>query len=95
MKRLAFILALLCGSAWADLVATEGASSLRLKQEPCPLEILRLLPEGTRGYFQRAEAVIEGTPFAACWAVTPRGVVVLKFSDDDDGEVPITAFEQE
>lgn len=95
MRKSLLILALLCSAAHADMVASDGTNTVRLKQVPCPVEILRMLPEGTRGYFQAAEAVLGGKTFGACWAVDSRGIVWLKFDDGDDGQVPIVAFEQE
>jgi hypothetical protein len=95
MKALALALAVLCAPALAqDAVAHRGDDSVRITEAPCPTQVLKLLPEGTRGYFRAAFAIVDGKSFAGCWAARSDGMVVLMYPDGDMGVLPLSDFEQ-
>jgi hypothetical protein len=92
MRFLAFFLAALALSAHADYIANNGRDTVRLTDAPCPLEVLKLLPEGARGYYRSAHAQIGKQSYAACWAPYGRDGVHLKYSDGDEGLIPVADF---
>ena len=95
MKRILVCagIAMLAFSAQADLVATNGENSLRLKQEPCTnATIVPMIREEFRPQFKAGSAEIAGKRFQTCWIDTGDGVYFVMFDDGDDASVPITAF---
>jgi hypothetical protein len=95
MFKRALSAALLCAafSANADLVATNGKNSLRLKQEPCTnAAILKTLRPEFHAQFKAGSAELNGKRFQACWIDTFEGSYFVTFDDGDDVLVPITAF---
>jgi hypothetical protein len=100
MRALALSLAL-CLAALAppsiagDLVTRNGGDSVRLTQEACPVNVLQLLPQGTRGHYRKALVVFEGKEHIACFAVLGNGMVHLAYNDGDQGLIPVGAFRQE
>jgi hypothetical protein len=92
MKTLALLLAILCTPALAHSVARSGKDTVRITDAPCPQQVLKQLPEGTRGYFRAAFAVVEGKSYAACWAPRNDGTVVLIYPDGDMGLIPLADF---
>jgi hypothetical protein len=95
MKALALILALCTPLAYADYVAKSGKDSVRLTELPCPVEILKLVPEGTRGYYLAAFVQVNGKAYNACWAVAAQDAVHLMYADGDQGLLPIAHFKNE
>jgi hypothetical protein len=93
MKYALLLLALLCTPALADSIATNGKDTVRITDGPCPAEVLKLLPQGTRGYFRAAFAVVDGKSYAGCWAARNDGMVVLTYPDGDMGLIPVADFE--
>lgn len=86
-------LALLAFSATADLVATNGRDSLRLKQAPCTNEaVLPLIREEFRPQFRAGSAEIAGKRHETCWIDTGEGVYVIFFDDGDSLAISITVF---
>lgn len=75
-----------------EMLARQGADSIRLTQGSCSDGVLRHLEQGTRGYFRKALVVFEGKEYIACWAARSDGMVVLRYSDGDGGLVPATMF---
>lgn len=95
MRTIALCLALLSGSAMADMEArNEGGDVLRLTQQPCAPAVLRVIPEGHRGPFRLALATVGGTVFRACWALRVDGLVLIVYDDADSGLVPMAMFRQ-
>ncbi len=78
-----------------DMVATQDGDSLRLMQQPCPPAVLRHLPEGTRGYFRKALAMVGGREYVGCFAVRVDGLVLVVYEDGDSGLVPVVRFTME
>lgn len=94
MKYLALILAMLCLQANADnAVARNGKDMIRITDGACPASILALTPEGTRGFFRAAYAVLDGKSWLACWALTKDRRVVIVYSDGEHSIVQATSFE--
>jgi hypothetical protein len=96
MKRFLFILmaALMCGPAFGDLVATNAkGDEVRLMHSPCVHGgVLGLLPEALRPKFMKAQAVINGTFFYACWADPGGGSYLILYEDGDARAISVTAF---
>jgi hypothetical protein len=92
MRYLAFTLALLCLPVRADYIANNGRDSVRITDAPCPAEVLKLLPEGARGYYRAAFAQVDGTSYAACWTLATQQRVHLKYPDGDEGLIPVSEF---
>jgi hypothetical protein len=96
MRRYLIAALLAAGPSFAgDLVATEGKDSVRLTQEPCPVPVLKVLPEGVRGFFRKAVVLFEGKSWIACWAPRTDGTVHLVYSDGDSGLVPMDLFTED
>lgn len=84
MKTLfAVIAALMCGTAMADLVATNGENEIRLMTaEPCTNPaILEQLKQEYHSQFKRATATIKGKALPGCWIDTMEGAYYLQFPD--------------
>lgn len=97
MRTLLLAALLAAGSCYAsDYVAKiDKDNSIRLTEEPCPVEVIQHIPQGSRGFFQRAYAVLNGKQWAACWATRTDGNVLMVYSDGDQGLVPLGAFKME
>lgn len=78
--------------ASADYLASNGVDSVLLTEKPCPAEIAALVPEEWRDIAQLADASIAGKHYQACYALRSDGVVILKYSDDDNGAIPVSHF---
>ncbi len=95
MRAIFLSLAVLCGSACADdMMARVGADYVRLTQEPCQPEVLKVIPQGHRGSFRRAIAVVAGKEYAGCWALGAGDLVVLHYADGDAGILPMAMFQR-
>lgn len=94
MRAIALCLALLSGSASADMEARQGADVLRLTQSPCHPAVLAVIPEGHRGPFRLATATVNGTTYAACWALRVDGLIMVIYPDGESGLIPIALFRQ-
>jgi hypothetical protein len=94
MKHILLIAALMCGSAWADLVATNPrGDELRLMPAACTNEaVLEQIKPEHRDKFQKAQASIGGKIFAGRWVDTGEGAYLVFFSDGDRLILPVTAF---
>jgi hypothetical protein len=96
MKRitLAIVLLLSWGGAWADLVIRTTTSELRLMQSPCVHGgILGGLKPEWRPKFKKAQAVVAGKLYFACWIETPDDDLnFIVYEDDSDIELPRSAF---
>lgn len=95
MKRilLASFLLMFWGGAWADLVATNGPNELRLMHSPCVhAGILGQLKEEFRPQFKKAQAIVGGKLFYACWIDNQEGAYVVFFEDGDMSMYPVTGF---
>jgi hypothetical protein len=83
--------ALLCaaGSAMsASLIAKQGNDWVRIYNQPCTDEkVLDRIPEPSRKGFQKANAMVGGKVYSACWAAG-NGGVHLVYDDGDQGIVP-------
>lgn len=88
------LLALAENADAADLVARHEGDSIRLTDRPCPPEVLRHIPEGQRGYFRRANTIVGGKPFTACW-IANGPIVFAVYSDGDMGQIPLSQFREE
>lgn len=78
-----------------ELVAREGQNTVRLTQRPCPPEVLKVIPQGSRGVFRLALVIYEGKDYAACWAGRLDGQVHVQYDDGDMGVVPMGMFKIE
>lgn len=91
----AVLAALLCGTAMADLVATNGESELRLTGEPCTnAAVLDQLKPEYHAQFKRAQATIKGKALPGCWIDTMEGVYYIQFPDGGLA-FPITMFTEQ
>lgn len=84
------------GTAFADdFVLKAGADTLRLQDAPCAYEsVLSQLNEQWRGKFKRANAVVRGKQYEACWIADASGVFVA-FDDGDEARFPFAVFKRE
>lgn len=75
-----------------DMLATRDGDSVRITQKPCEVGVLRHIPEGSRGFFRKALVQLQGQEYIACWAVRVDGMVLVVYSDGDQGLIPIAQF---
>ncbi len=93
MRYLLILLALVCSSASADLVVSNGANELRLMQPACSNEgILQSLEYEWRQQFKQAQASIDGKLYAACWIKADEEAVFVMYETGDGVDYPIGAF---
>jgi hypothetical protein len=93
MKHLLLIAALMCGNAWADLVATNGPNELRLIDSACTHEgILENIKPEYRDKFKRAQATVGNKTFAACWIDTGEGAYWVAFENGQSVAFSVTGF---
>ncbi len=87
-----FLILLLAGPAWADLVARSGANELRLSQANCDNPAVLAAVGPTLGAKMRAAtARVEGEIYAACWVLYQGNVYVI-YEDGDQSAIPLSAF---
>lgn len=92
MRPILAILLLLAAPVFAqDLVAKNGSDSVRITDQPCPVEVLKHIEQGSRGYFRAALAIVGGKTFEACWAES-NGTAFIQYADGDRGMIPMAAF---
>jgi hypothetical protein len=85
--------ALVAAPAMADeLVASNGADSIRLTDTPCSSpEVLKQLEPRLHKMMMDATAELQGQKFKACWL--PDGDAAhLLYEDGDQGLVPLADF---
>jgi hypothetical protein len=92
MKRIFLAALLTAGPAFADLVATEGADSLRLTTEKCAAAYISA---EVRGDYRAASAVVGGQSFKACWTWLKNGAVLILYEDGAYGVLPLESFKNE
>jgi hypothetical protein len=101
MRHALALAAALCLAALAppsiagDRTARNGSDSVRLTQDACPVSILQVLPQGSRGHYRKALVVIDGQEHIACHALLANGLVHLIYGDGDQGAVPNDQFRAE
>ena len=85
--------ALLAAPAMADeLVANNGADSIRLKDTPCSSpEVLKNLEPRFHKILRDASADLQGKRFEACW-IPDGDAAHLLYEDGDQGLVPLADF---
>lgn len=91
MRRLAALALLVATSASADMIARQGADSVRLTTEACP-ESVGLPEDMHRRFFRRALAVVGGESYLACYAVRSDGLALILYADGDAGLIPAAQF---
>jgi hypothetical protein len=91
MKKLVFLAALLAaGAAMADLVATQGADSVRLTSVPCAAKHINAK---VRSEYRASSAVIGGRRFVACWTLLEKsGAALVLYEDGDFWVAPMGVF---
>lgn len=97
MRAYAFALAVLLAavappSVAGELVARLGGDTARLTEKPCPVDVLKIIPEGSRGFFRQALMTVNAKQYVACWALRPDGMVMVVYTDGDMGLIPASAF---
>lgn len=94
MKRiLTLILLMFAWGAQADLVARAGENELRLMHSPCVhAGILGQLKEEWRPQFKKAQAIVGGKLWFACWIDNQEGAYVVFFEDGDMAMYPVSGF---
>lgn len=93
MRPLILSIALLAGPALAgDMVARQDGDTVRLTEAPCPDEVLQYVAEGSRGYFRKALAIIDGRNFVACHYLRPDDRVLVVYEDGDQRLIPLAHF---
>jgi hypothetical protein len=82
--------------AFADeLVARQGADSVRLAESPCTSEqVLEQLPPQVRSEFSSATAEVEGRIFKACWRKAGQSAHLV-YEDGDQGLIPLSELKPE
>ncbi len=97
-KYVVFIALLLSwgGAAWADAVLRTDNGMLRLSDTPCVNEgILSQIQPQWKDKFRRANAVVNGKAFEACWIGEAQGGVFVLFEDGDEGRFAWKQFKPE
>lgn len=93
MRPLILSIALLAGPALAgDMLARQDGDTVRLTESPCPREVLQYVAEGSRGYFRKALAIVDGKSFVGCHYLRPDGRVLVIYEDGDQGLIPLAHF---
>jgi hypothetical protein len=89
-------IALSATSVFADeLVARQGADSVRLAEAPCTSEqVLGHLPSEVRSQFSAATAEVEGRTFTACWRKAGQSAHLV-YEDGDQGLIPLSELKPE
>jgi hypothetical protein len=99
MKRhiVAASILLAAGAALSAPLARNSAGDwVSLSQDPCPAEVLAVIPEAERSQYMAAKASVGGKQFAACWNAMPEiGAVHLYYSDGEQGLVSMRAFRED
>jgi hypothetical protein len=99
MRNIVFAASILlaAGAALSAPLARNSAGDwVRLSQDPCPAEILALIPEAERSQYMAAKAQVDGKQFAVCWNAMPEiGAVHLVYPDADQGLVSMKAFKDD
>ena len=95
MKALLLVAAVMAAGpaiAGSDMVFKAGNDMLRLSDSPCVHAgtLAQIVPEW-REKFKKAQAVVGGKQFYACWIADKDGVFVL-FEDGDTSRLPTTVF---
>lgn len=82
--------ALACAPAFAeDLVAYNGADSVRLGEAPCASKpVLERLQPQMQEQYKTALASVDGKSFAACWRVVGNAAHLV-YEDGDQGVIPL------
>lgn len=71
-----------------DLVARQGADTVRLTDKPCTNpDVVKLLNPDLVAQFFAASAVFQGHQFQACWRPIHQGAHMV-YDDGDQGLVP-------
>lgn len=99
MKSVFFSVALVTLSAMGmpaqagELVAYDGKDTIRLTDAPCASDtVLSHVPDGARPEFMKADVVLHGEKFTACWRITPVAAHLV-YEDGDQGLVPLSRLE--
>jgi hypothetical protein len=74
------------------IARNKDGDSVRLTHNKCEITEHPAYPNGVPSIMERANVIVGGQPFAACWGVRVDGVVVLIYEDGDAGLIPITEF---
>ena len=78
-----------------DLVARQGADTVRLADEPCTSkQVLSQLEPGVQVDLKKASAEVGGQTFQACWRVMGSTAHVV-YEDGDQGLIPLADFKAE
>jgi hypothetical protein len=92
---LALALALCTPLAYAgDMVAKDGEDTVRLSELPCPVDVLKVLPQGTRGHYRAAFVQFQGKSYDACWTKYGQSAHLV-YPDGDQGLIPFSDFKQD
>lgn len=95
MKKLIIVASMLlafAARAGDVLMASNGQDSVRLYDTPCmALAVLLQLAPKFQDKMRKAEAIVGGTPFMACWIVDGDSAHLL-YEDGDQGLIPLADF---
>lgn len=76
-----------------ELVAYDGKDTIRLTDAPCASQtVLSHVPDVVRPEFMKANVVLHGEKFTACWRITPVAAHLV-YEDGDQGLVPLSQLE--
>ena len=76
-----------------SLVARSGADSVRLSEQPCPVQIHDKLP-APPDFFKAALVHFRGVHYIACWRLV--GISAhLVYEDGDQGLIPMAEFKED
>lgn len=95
MKRILILVAsmmLASGVAAETMRASNGKDTVRLFDTPCMrLAVLKQLTPDLQVRMRKAEAIVGGREYSACWIVDGDSAHLL-YEDGDQGLIPLTDF---
>ncbi len=77
-----------------SLVARQGGDSVRLSEQPCPVQVMPHLPQQMAGEFKAALTHIGGVHYVACWRRVGVAAHVI-YEDGDQALIPMAEFKED
>jgi hypothetical protein len=94
MKKtiLGLLMALVSATSFADyIVSGPQGTILARTNQACPASVLQHVVPEHQNKFRKADALIEGQKYVACWTEID-GMVFIVYEDGDHGMIPAEAF---
>jgi hypothetical protein len=90
---LSALIALALPAQAGELVAYDGKDTIYLTEAPCASQtVLSHVPDDVKPEFMKANVVLHGEKFTACWRITPTAAHLV-YEDGDQGLVPLSLLE--